>query len=59
VEGKLTSYLIKHDRKPLRFPFVFYKSKAKELIWSCLCDDSFEDEWKESGKVSLLKRNKE
>jgi len=54
---RLISYMIKYDRQPIRFTFVFYKPKDKWQIQNFQFDDNLDDELQESGKVYRLKEN--
>jgi hypothetical protein len=54
---KLVSYMIKYDRQPMRFTFVFYRPNDKWQVQNFKFDDSLDDELEESGKVYRLKEN--
>lgn len=54
---KLISFMVKYDRQPIRFTFIFYKPKDKWQLQNFQFDDSLNDELEESGKVFRLKEN--
>lgn len=54
---KLVSYIIKYDRQPIRFTFIFYKPKDTWKVQNFKFDDNLDDELEESGKVYRLKEN--
>jgi|WetSurMetagenome_2_1015567.scaffolds.fasta_scaffold96227_2 hypothetical protein len=54
---KLYSYLIKYDRQPIRFTFIFYKSKDTWKLYNFQYDQNLADELEESAKAYRLKEN--
>jgi hypothetical protein len=52
---KLISYMIKYDRQPVRFTFIFYKPKDNWEIQNFQFDDNLDDELEEAAKVFRLR----
>ncbi|WP_183568090.1 hypothetical protein [Mucilaginibacter sp. SP1R1] len=48
----LYSYLVKHQKQPVRFTFMFYKPKNDWLIYRLYFDDQVDNELEESAKIS-------
>lgn len=48
----LYSYLVKHEKQPVRFTFMFYKPKNEWLIYRLYFDDQVDNELEESAKIS-------
>lgn len=51
---KLVSYIIKYDRQPIRFTFLFYKPKDVWKIQNFKFDDNLDAEIEESAKINNL-----
>lgn len=51
----LFSYLVKHDKQPLRFTFIFYKPKTEWTLYKFKYDDQADSELEESGKIYFIK----
>lgn len=51
---KLISYLIKYDRQPIRFTFLFYKPKDTWRVQNFRFDDDLSDELREAAKIYQL-----
>lgn len=51
----LFSYLVKHDKQPLRFTFIFYKPKNNWTLYKFKFDDETDTELEESGKIYFIK----
>jgi len=49
------SYLVKHDKQPLRFTLMFYKPKANWILYKFKFDDSVDAELEESGRIYFIK----
>lgn len=54
---KLVSYMVKYDRQPIRFTFIFYKPKDKWQVQNFKFDDSLDSELEESAKAYRLQEN--
>ncbi len=54
----LRSYLVKYDRQPLRFTFIFYKPKDNWILQNFKFDDSLAEELEESAKAYWLPENR-
>lgn len=48
----LYSYLVKHEKQPVRFTFMFYKPKNEWLIYRLYFDDQVDNELEESAKIT-------
>ena len=48
------SFLVKHEKQPIRFIFIFYKPKDKWKIYKFKFDDQLHTELEQSGKVYFL-----
>jgi len=51
------TYLVKYDRQPIRFTFIFYKPDEEWRIHKFSYKDGLDDELEESGKVYRLPEN--
>ncbi len=49
------SYLVKHDKQPLRFTFIFYKPKEQWILYKFKFDDQVDTELEESGRIYFIK----
>lgn len=49
------SYLVKHDRQPLRFNFMFYKPRDKWILYKFKFDDNVATELEEAGRIYFVK----
>lgn len=54
---KLFSYLVKYDRQPIRFTFMFYKAKDTWKLYNFQFDQDITEELEESAKAYRLKEN--
>jgi hypothetical protein len=50
----LYSYLLRYDRQPVRFTFIFYKPGDKWRIFSFAMDINLDDELEEAAKLYYL-----
>ncbi len=50
----LYDYLVKYDRQPLRFRFMFYRADKEWMLYSISYDDSIDEELKELVKSTYL-----
>lgn len=48
----LYSYLVKHEKQPVRFTFMFYKPKNDWVIYRLYFDDQVDNELEESAKIN-------
>jgi len=55
---KLLSYIVKYDKQPVRFVFVFYKPKDAWKIYTFQFNTNLDDELNNAAGVDLLKENK-
>eukprot|EP01133_Synstelium_polycarpum_P018594 gene18594-22248_t len=51
----LMSYLVKHEKQPLRFTFIFYKPKDQWILYKFKFDDNVDAELEESGRIYFIK----
>jgi len=49
------SFLVKHEKQPLRFTFVFYRPKEKWLLYKFKFDDQVDTELEEAGRIYFIK----
>jgi hypothetical protein len=47
-------YLVKYDRQPMRFRFMFYRPQKEWMLYSFSYDDAIDDELKELVKMTYL-----
>ena len=55
----LYTFLVRYERQPLRFNFMFYKANDQWVIYNYSYDDSIDEELKEAAKAYRLKENLE
>jgi hypothetical protein len=46
------SYLVKHEKSPIRFTFMFYKPKNEWVLYRFKYDDQMDGELEDAGKIS-------
>jgi hypothetical protein len=51
------TYLVKYDRQPLRFNFLFYSPNGQWQLQNFSFDDGIDEELKEAAKIYKLKEN--
>ena len=54
---KIISYLVKYDREPVRFVFLFYKAKDTWRVNNLSFDEDIDEDLKEAAKAYRLKEN--
>ena len=54
---KVSVYLVKYDRQPLRFIFKYYKSKDEWMLYNLKFDENIDDEFDEIMKYDYLNGN--
>jgi len=56
---KLLSYIVKYDKQPVRFIFIYYKPKDAWKIYTFQFNTNMDDELTNAAGVDLLKENKQ
>ena len=51
---KLQSYMMKYDRQPIRFTFIFYRPGESWVVQNCQYDAKLTDELEELGRIAPL-----
>jgi hypothetical protein len=51
----LLTYLVKHEKQPIRFSFIFYKPNADWVLFKFQYDDQVISELEDSGKIYFIK----
>ena len=46
------SYLVKHEKSPIRFTFMFYKPKNEWVLYRFKYDDQMDGELEDAGKIN-------
>lgn len=54
---KVSVYLVKYDRQPLRFIFKYYKGKEKWMLYNLKFDENIDDELDDIMKYDYLNGN--
>jgi hypothetical protein len=54
---KMITYVVRYDREPLRFTFLFYKPKDKWQVNNFSYDENIDDDLKEATRAYRLKEN--
>lgn len=54
---KVSVYLVKYERQPLRFIFKYYKGKEKWMLYNLKFDENIDDEFDEIMKYEYLNGN--
>jgi len=54
---KVSVYLVKYDRQPLRFIFKYYKGKENWMLYNLKFDENIDDELDEIMKYNYLNGN--
>lgn len=54
---RVSVYLVKYDRQPLRFIFKYYKGKEKWMLYNLKFDENIDDELDEIMKYDYLNGN--
>ena len=56
---KLLSYMVKYDKQPVRFIFIYYKPKDAWKIYTFQFNTNVDDELTNAAAVDQLKENKQ
>lgn len=56
---KLLSYMVKYDKQPVRFVFIYYKPKDVWKIYTFQFNTNLDEELTNAAGVDLLKENKQ
>jgi hypothetical protein len=51
----LLTYLVKHEKQPIRFSFIFYKPDTEWVLFKFQYDDQIISELEDSGKIYFIK----